>query len=1005
MLRSALIVCLLGSTVPAATLEQGFEKTVKPFVTAYCSGCHGGKAPVAQFNMQRYTTMSSVVDDFGHWNLVLDRIAANQMPPKGGKQPTDTERQAMVSWIRAVRSSEAQKRAGDPGPVLARRLSNAEYNYTIRDLTGVDLQPAKEFPVDPANPEGFDNSGESLNISPALLNKYLQAARDVGNHMVLTPDGFIFAPHTMLVETDREKFAIQRIVDFYFRQPTDYADYFLAAWQYKHRAAQKNPRATLASIAAKSKLSAKYLPMVWSILEDPSVTEAGPVAKLRTMWRALPASGSESDVRAKCVEMRDYVKRMRRVTAMEFSAPRLQGLAPTSQPLMNHKLRLFNTNRRKFDKTALRMEGDPPPQIPQRTRMMGGLGQEAAFRASIIMAKLRVAEKDIVIPAGESREKWEAAFEKLADVFPDNFFISERGRFYPDDSEDKGRLLSAGYHNVMGYWRDDQPLRELILDEAGKKELERLWLEFEYMGDYTIRTWVQYYFNQSGEIDGRGRESGSFRPPDAEIVSPKVIFGLQEQYLAKATATKAEPTTFEAIRYHFNWINDTIRSIEKVRAEAEPQHIQALLPFAAKAWRRPLTDVERTRILDFYKSLRGKSALTHEEAIRDSVVGILMSPNFLFRVPEAAPAQVSRTTVKGVPLSSYALANRLSYFLWSSMPDAELLSHAAKGDLTRPEVLRSQVRRMLKDDRARGLATEFAGNWLEFRRFEDLNSVDRGRFPNFTNELRSAMFEEPVRFVDDVIRNDRPVLDLLYGKHTFVNPVLAKHYGIPNVTGRNDNWVRIDDATKYGRGGVLPMAAFLTLNAPGLRTSPVKRGYWVVRRVLGETIPPPPPNVPELPADEAKADMPLRDMLAKHRENPLCAACHARFDSFGLAFENYGPTGERRTADLAGRPVDTKASFPGGMEGSGYEAVLSYIRQHRQKDFLVNLSRKLLAYSLNRSLLLSDDPAVEKMTASLAASGYRFSALVEAIVTSPQFVNRRAEQVSAAPTPQIARAR
>ena len=177
------------------------------------------------------------------------------------------------------------------------------------------------------------------------------------------------------------------------------------------------------------------------------------------------------------------------------------------------------------------------------------------------------------------------------------------------------------------------------------------------------------------------------------------------------------------------------------------------------------------------------------------------------------------------------------------------------------------------------------------------------------------MFEEPIRFVEDVIRNDRSVLDLLYGNYTFVNPVLAKHYGMPEVAGGADHWVRVDDAGNYGRGGLLPMAVFLTQNAPGLRTSPVKRGYWVVRRVLGEIIPPPPPVVPELPQDEAKTDLPLRDMLAQHRANPVCAACHARFDSFGLAFEGYGPVGEARTKDLAGRPVDTQAVFPGGSQG------------------------------------------------------------------------------------------
>jgi hypothetical protein len=323
------------------------------------------------------------------------------------------------------------------------------------------------------------------------------------------------------------------------------------------------------------------------------------------------------------------------------------------------------------------------------------------------------------------------------------------------------------------------------------------------------------------------------------------------------------------------------------------------------------------------------------------------------------------------------------------MPDEELLAHAAKGDLRKPEVLVAQTRRMLKDQRALGLATEFAGNWLDFRRFEEHNAVDRERFPSFDNELRQAMFEEPVRFIDDVIRNDRSVLDLLYSDHTFVNPVLARHYGMPEIKGDADKWVRVEDASRYGRGGVLPMSVFLTQNSPGLRTSPVKRGYWVVRRVIGETIPPPPATVPELPADEAKSELPLRDMLAKHRENPSCAACHARFDSFGLAFENYGPIGERRSKDLAGRPVDIKAVFPGGSEGSGFEGVQAYIREHRQKDFIDNLGRKLLAYALGRSLLLSDEPTIDRVRAVLTANGYRFTTLVETIVTSPQFLNKR----------------
>jgi hypothetical protein len=821
--------------------------------------------------------------------------------------------------------------------------------------------------------------------------------------MVLTPDGFDFAAYPMLVETDRDKYAITRIVDFYHRQPTDYADYFEAAWRYKHRAALGKPGSTLAAVAAEAKVSPKYLPLVWQILEekpDAAREEVGPMARLQAMWRELPVPGAKQQelVRAGCVDMRDFVVRIRNHTAMQFSAPVVRGLPAGSQPLMNWKYRQFNSHRRDFDPAALRNDTDPPPVAPVIPRFPG-LHQEAAPHWAAVTAKARAGDPDLVVPAAQ-RSRYEASFARLASVFPDTFYVQERGRYFPDDSEDKGRLLSAGYHNVMGYWRDDTPLTELILDEKGQKELNRLWDEFDFIADHTARTWDQYYFNQSGEVDGKGAESGRARPLDKAVNDPAVIFGLRDNYLAKAEAAK-NPVGAEAFREHFQWVNDTIRRMEKMRLEAEPHHLDALLKFAARAYRRPLAKAERDDILAYYHTLREKNSLTHEEAIRDSLVSVLMSPDFCYRIDllDSGAAQPSKSTVQtvaaksagaaAVPLSGYALASRLSYFLWSSMPDQELLNHAAAGDLQRTDVLIAQTRRMLKDGKARGLATEFGGNWLDFRRFESHNAVDRERFPSFNNELREAMFEEPIRLIEDVVQHDRSVLDLVYGNYTFVNPVLAKHYDMPEVKGNQDTWVRVDDAGKYGRGGLLPMAVFLTQNAPGLRTSPVKRGYWVVRRVLGETIPPPPPVVPELPNDEAKSALAIRDMLAKHRANPVCASCHARFDVFGLAFEGYGPVGEARTKDLAGRPVDTKADFPGGSQGSGVEGVEAYIREHRQNDYLDNLSRKLMAYALNRSLQLSDELTVQRIDSRLPANGYRFATLVETIVTSPQFLNRR----------------
>ncbi|MDX1983801.1 MAG: DUF1592 domain-containing protein [Bryobacteraceae bacterium] len=973
-----------------AQIDRQFTQTVRPFLASYCVSCHGTSNPAAQFDLLQYTSVAEVVRDHSRWALVAEKLASHDMPPKAMKQPTDAERRQIVHWVETMRTTEARKNAGDPGIVLVRRLSNAEYNYSIRDLTGVDIRPTREFPVDPANPDGFDNSGESLAMSPALLNKYVQAAREVASHLVLQPVGIAFAPHPVLVETDREKYTIKRIVDFYDRQPTDFADYFNAAWSYKHRAANGMPNATLDDIAVQSKVSRKYLPMVWNILEG-AKEDVGPIARLQTMWRMLPTPEHKQPdlVREGCVKMRDFAVKIRKLTSRQFRSPKVPGLGGTSQPLMNWKLRAYAAHRRDFDRAALQVEGEPPPEMPFMPRM-GGVPSEdqVALRNLAIAVRSRFGDPDLLVPAGQ-RERYEASFARFASVFPDAFYIRERGRFYPDDSEDKGRLLSAGFHNVMGYFRDDTPLMELILDDKGQKELDMLWLEFDTVADFTTRTYIQFFFNQSGEIEGRGRESGSFRPSDKEVTSEKIIFQLRDLYLDKAHEGSDELAK-EAIRDHFARVNATIRQVEKARIDAEPSHLDSLLQFAARAYRRPLTEADRKDLLDYYRSLREKSGLTHEDAMRDMIVLVLMSPDFCYRVDlPAKPVSTRAPAAKTRPLSGHSLASRLSYFLWASLPDEKLSARAAAGDLDKPEVLTAEVRRMLKDRRSLALSSEFAGNWLGFRRFEDHNSVDRTRFPEFTNELRQAMFEEPVRFIDDTIRNDRSMLDLLYGKHTFVNRPLAKHYGIENLRFRSAEWIRIEDASKYGRGGILPMAAFLTRNSPGLRTSPVKRGYWLARQLLGEVIPPPPPSVPELPGDESKMDLPLRQMLAKHRENAACARCHARFDGFGLAFEGYGPVGERRTKDLAGRAIDTRADFPGGGQGNGVDGLLDCIRQRREKDYVNNLCRKVLVYALGRGLQLSDEPLVEQMRSAFVAGGHRFSTLIESIVVSPQFLNQR----------------
>ncbi len=1013
---SSIAILLLGcGTIGAASLDKAsleldrrFESTIRPFIETYCLDCHSAEKPKADFDLSPYDNLKAVVRDHAHWEMVLEKLQIGDMPPKKAKQhPAPAQSQAVVAWILEMRRHEAEKNAGDPGPVLARRLSNAEYDRTIRDLTGVDLRPTKEFPVDPANQEGFDNSGESLVMSPALLKKYLGAARVVSEHAVLNLDGIAFASHPMMVHTDRDKYGTLRIVDFYQRQPTDYADYFAAAWRFKNRAPLGKPRATLPEVAAGSKVSPRYLATVWEALN--AKEDVGPIAKVQRLWLGLPVQKRGQppvDVRKDCEAIRDFVVALREKIQPEVPNLNGPGMNPSAQALVLWKNRQWAANRRTYDPELLQVDG--------LVKQAEAKGKDApSYNRKKMKKKAREAEEDLKVPSDPAlRAKYEAAFARFAATFPDVFYVKERARSFVDPEEEKangnvGRLLSAGLHNQTGYFRDDGPLYDMVLDERGRLELDRLWDEFNMIASVPQRMHQStVYFERTDSRFLSDAEFDFARAEDKDCTSGAKVKKLADLYYAKAVRTGASAATLAAIREHFDRVPVEIARIEKMERDAEPKHLEALVQFAGKAYRRPLAPEEREGLLAFYRTSRDKDGLTHDDALRDCIASVLMSPNFCYRVDlgEAsgkegkAPAKtVSRAAKENplqpngaLPLSDYSLASRLSYFLWSSAPDEALLARAAAGDLHRPEVIAAQARRMLMDERVRGFAVEFGGHWLDFRRFEEHNAVDRQRFPNFNDELRQSMFEEPVRFILNAARENRPVLEFLDCDYTFVNPALAKHYGLSIPAVASNDWVRVDNIAGVGRGGLLSMSAFLTANSPGLRTSPVKRGYWVARRVLGERIPPPPASVPELPADEAKlGDLTLRETLAKHRADVSCAGCHQRFDSLGLVFEGFGPVGELRTKDLGGKPVDTHAVFPDGSEGSGLAGLRAYIKAHRQDDFLDNLCRKMLSYGLGRSLILSDEITVRDMRAKLRANGQRFGSLVESIVTSPQFLNKR----------------
>jgi hypothetical protein len=288
----------------------------------------------------------------------------------------------------------------------------------------------------------------------------------------------------------------------------------------------------------------------------------------------------------------------------------------------------------------------------------------------------------------------------------------------------------------------------------------------------------------------------------------------------------------------------------------------------------------------------------------------------------------------------------------------------------------------LKSPNVRRLATEFACHWLHIHGFDALDEKSERHFPDFV-KLRGDMYEESIRFFTDLFHRDGSILSILDADHTFVNEALAKHYGIPNVTG--SEWRRIDGVRKYGRGGILGLSTTLAKQSGASRTSPILRGNWVSEVLLGEKLPRPPKNVPQLPEDEADTGKTVRELVEKHSSDARCAVCHSRIDAFGFALEGYDAIGRKRTKDLADRPIDTKAKLKDGTEFNGLDGLRDYLLTKRRDAFVQQFCRKLLGYALGRGVQLSDEPLLDEMQERLEKNGYRFSVAVETIVRSKQF--------------------
>jgi hypothetical protein len=403
---------------------------------------------------------------------------------------------------------------------------------------------------------------------------------------------------------------------------------------------------------------------------------------------------------------------------------------------------------------------------------------------------------------------------------------------------------------------------------------------------------------------------------------------------------------------------------------------------ARRAYRRPVTDPDMAGLLRFYEE--GRKANGFEAGIEMGLRAMLASPKFIFRA-ERDPAEIAAG--RAYTLSDLELASRLSFFIWSSIPDEELLALAESGRLRDPKTLTRQIDRMLVDPKSDALVENFAGQWLHIRNLRSA-TPDKNDFPNFDHTLRQAFERELELFMGSIIREKRSVLDLMTADYTFVNERLALHYGIPNIFGSHFRRVSgIDEKRRglLGKGGIL----LVTSHAD--RTSPVVRGKWILDNLVGAPPPPPPPEVPALPDATAAKPLTMRERMEQHRENPVCASCHKVMDPLGLALENFDAVGSWRTDD-GGQPIDTSGQLP---DGSKIDGVIG-LRQTllKQPDVLVTtVAEKLLTYAIGRALEPEDMPAVRAIVRQSEKDRYRLISLIEGVVNSTPFRMRRAEEI------------
>ena len=957
----ALSLCLAGAASAqrvsaAAPVGDEFQKTVAPLVEKYCFECHGDGAHKGDISFDADKSIADVQRGAKKWEAVMELVRTQQMPPDDAEaQPTAHERELIGGWIERE-LFRVDPTNPDPGRITIHRLNRNEYNNTIRDLIGVDFQAADDFPADNSG-YGFDNISDVLSLPPVLLEKYLTAARRIVDEAIPTE------PRQSRIQRFRAN-----LMEVGFNADGDRGDGFMPLGSLE----EDNLAVTLPLTAgdylirvnAFATPKGKYGSSDKPLAEKPIVLSAMLDDIILGEWKIAAPEG-----KPETYEMRIGV------------------------PAGKHRLAVVNHHLRGGENELILKNGRVGPvqggtvwvktfelegPLPTATRRIPaqqleaiGEGKFAADGARILLKEGEVAVKHTVRTEGEYLLRAQG-YAQQAGTDPARMEFRIDGK-------------SVHVFDVIAHGKLATPPGQRVFSPVLLNAAPEVY-EFRTKLSPGEHRFSAAYINDFADPENKNPnlrdrnlviehlEIASLAEPAELPKRPEPI----ERLFAKAAAPVSAPGFFGVF------------GRKSPPAPAEQARV-IVAEFARRAWRRPVEASEVDELMNLYTATAAEGE-SFAAAVKLPLQAVLVSPHFLFRGEVASSSSTlpvntgggTNPAVRARPIGEFALASRLSYFLWSSMPDDELLDLAGRGALRKN--LASQVRRMLASPKAQALVNNFAGQWLEIRNLKFVEP-DKKLFANFDDGLRVAMKTETEMFFEHIARQDRSVLELLTADYTFVNERLAKHYGLPNVTGDEFRRVSLSDTP---RRGVLTQGSVLTITSNPTRTSPVKRGKWVLENLLGTPPPPPPPNVPELANDGKVVTGSLRHQMEEHRANPTCASCHSRMDPIGFGLENFDAIGAFRTKD-GEFPVDAGGKLSTGESFANASELIGILSEKRRDLFLRNLSEKMLIYSLGRGIQRTDRPAVDRIMKGVAENGFRFSSLIQAIVTSVPFDQERVE--------------